>query len=70
MSAGQRWSRERPTVPGWYWWRNVEMGYEPDLAQIDMVDEKLRAYFICEFEEWVNVMDGEWQGPITPNEEA
>lgn len=21
MTAGQRWSTERPTVPGWYWWR-------------------------------------------------
>lgn len=65
--AGQRWTRKRPTEPGWYWFRGC-----PDLNP--MVVWVSTTGGICECaklfnpDSSVDLMDGEWQGPLTPNE--
>lgn len=64
------WSRERPTQPGWYWWRNLNLKYEED-----------RGPFIYYVRDYVGKMSvsncnvegspfdkGEWQGPLEPKE--
>ena len=61
--AGQRWTRERPTEPGWYWYKGdtdldaVVVWVAPNLCLINLTHKgPVRAY------------DGLWQGPLTPNE--
>lgn len=67
MSAGQRWSKELPKEPGFYWWRR-SVGFHKVL--------KLYSFGggLC-----INANDdnfpieeidgGEWQGPITPHDQ-
>ncbi len=58
MTAGQRWRKERPTKPGYYWFKIDE--------RLEIVDvptgewgELASAYY----------QGGEWQGPITPHDQ-
>ena len=67
MSAGQRWSKERPKEAGWYWYRNDS---EPCILNIDWSELAERLYVNCDGDDVLENYDGEWQGPITPNEEA
>lgn len=69
MSA---WSREAPTVPGWYWWRKL-----PDHKE-EIVRLFLRNGFLCVdwgtkdadyLSPWAKDVDGEWQA-VQPAEEA
>ena len=60
--AGQRWTRSRPTEPGWYWWRThaVTTG---QLTGLQVVQIEEDGY--CRQEgEYVSHLGGEWQGPI------
>ena len=53
------WTKERPTVPGWYWWKRKF--HELSIHQVSKGD-----YFI-----WVPKNDpGEWAGPIQPPQEG
>lgn len=75
-----RWTKETPTKPGWYWFRNTNqrdvhvvcIAYEWDEH---MVDLELVAWFALEPPyNWhsphiVARMDGEWAGPIPEPEE-
>ena len=29
-----KWSTDKPTQPGWYWWRNVVKGQRPLLVEV------------------------------------
>ena len=65
--AGQRWTRTKPTEPGWYWWRNngdPEMVHviEPSIVLL-CGDNR-----ICSVNAMIGHGTGEWQGPLTPNE--
>jgi hypothetical protein len=69
--ASQRWSKEKPTVAGWYWWRQSRN----DVAQPCFVywAEQILYLHRC----WAKYPDrvlsdvrgGEWQGPITPHDQ-
>ena len=62
--APQRWTRRKPTAPGWYWWREG-LDAQPALYPVEW-----KPVWKC----WgipgkrVDEMLGEWQGPLTPNE--
>jgi hypothetical protein len=67
MTPGQRWTLDKPTKPGWYWYREPRLGPEvvevyqpngPDTDYLEINDCPLSAF------------NGEWQGPLVPNEEA
>jgi hypothetical protein len=66
--AGQRWTREKPTEPGWYWVRSLLGGVE--IVSIGCVNGVLRVYeHGCDTGVKMEYLSsGEWQGPITPNE--
>ena len=69
--AGQRWTREKPTVEGWYWL--VEDGWGgPEVVLVKSVNLSLRVYFTSGRREDVGTVNAEWYGPIqrplTPNE--
>jgi len=57
--AGQRWTRNKPTEPGWYWWRDPGFVLSGGLKPIYLDEKDLTA-------PWGNTC--EWQGPIAPNE--
>lgn len=60
--AGQRWTRERPTEPGWYWYRAV-----PDSELIVWVNDAGEVSSL-NYDTTVDRMPGEWQGPLFPSE--
>ena len=69
--AGQRWTREKPTVEGWYWL--VEDGWGgPEVVLVKSANLLLRVYFTSGRREDVGTVNAEWYGPIqrplTPNE--
>ena len=71
QAAQPVWSKDQPTVPGWYWWKRgartsiVHVVWEP-------TDSEGRGYFEVRGETilWtLNSLSGEWAGPIQlPNE--
>ena len=65
------WSTEKPTRPGWYWFR--EPGLNLDKAMPAWVYQTGHIFYVklCgvheEFEEKrLNDLKGEWAGPISP----
>ena len=66
--AGQRWTRKRPKHSGWYWWRANPGGYaiieRYDMSADGLVMYKQEAGQLIKYP----LLDGEWQGPLTPNE--
>lgn len=69
MTAGQRWSTQKPTVPGWYWWR-----WKGEVRAIQLAvlpgSTTGKMYVKGGISVPINALDcdGEWQGPLTPNE--
>ncbi len=77
MTAGQRWSRDRPSKEGWYWFRNDVL-----VASVVLVYQDVgEAWYMtgpevdtCELFELDRdeddvVLNSEWQGPITPHDQ-
>ena len=64
------WTTEKPTKPGWYWWRHSTMAR----VQMARVDEMLAVSCmnelcsICEADH-VDECDGQWAGPLEPPHE-
>lgn len=71
LPRAMRWTKEPPTKPGWYWWREaprertyvVEVFYGEQHINMQLIcvryagtDDKV--HYIVEF-------DGEWAGPIS-----
>lgn len=69
MTAGQRWSRERPTVPGWYWYKGDLALYEVEAVYVYKDDGVLFVDTVNNYSEPVSDFEGEWQGPITPHDQ-
>ena len=63
-----KWTKDNPTEPGWYWYRDEDGPrclrlYHEDgeiVVEIDWIYE--RSELLDEYE------GGEWQGPIKPEE--
>jgi hypothetical protein len=83
-SPAPGWSSERPTVPGWYWWKRS--GLAPEIVMImrgdfnDLGPKKCGLYmfgFISDeagittgFCFLLTTCGGEWSGPLTPPQEG
>lgn len=61
------WTSDKPTVPGWYWYR----GYE-DADRVVHVMDNGESLVACSFEfsESMFYLDGQWAGPIPAPEEG
>lgn len=64
---GLVWTKEPPTVPGWYWYQRYFS--RPRIVQImyrGLDTDRLTASFAGnEEDEWVEDMVGRWAGPIS-----
>jgi hypothetical protein len=65
------WTREKPTVPGWYWWR----GNKQDFAQTTYVQFSEAGNGCVSFTEGqrykpLREVCGEWAGPLAEPKEA
>lgn len=71
MTAGQRWRKEKPTVPGWYWLRRE--GFVPEVFQLVELPgpmAELQAVYIEDghIERMLlsKMYPCEWCSPLTP----
>ena len=62
MTAGQRWRKDKPTVPGWYWYR--EKG-EKDGWPEEVV-RSLEGTLMRRYEGHIEVFDHTWDGEWCP----
>jgi hypothetical protein len=63
------WTNERPTKPGFYWWRFDEETPEPEIVEISTKDAPKPASWHVRFRDRENLLGlvhGEWQGPLKP----
>ena len=64
------WTREKPTVAGWYWFRDLSRPYEderePYVVKVRQYAQHL-AVGNCRLE-GAPYGRGEWLGPITPEQ--
>jgi hypothetical protein len=61
-----KWTTDRPTKPGWYWYR-PKGGKTRHILQ---VRGDLTVHGINTYADHVDECDGKWQGPLVPHEEA
>ncbi len=55
-----KWTREVPTVAGWYWWRE-KSGAPPTTLLLEMQDGEMHC---MTWEDAPEDMGGEWYGPL------
>jgi len=60
--APLRWTKEKPTEPGYYWWKSA-IGH--GVLEVKFVDGEFR-YACGGAEAWfpVRLLGGEWAGPL------
>lgn len=63
------WTTNKPKEPGWYWLR-WQKGQPTHIAvEVSCADGSTDLFVVRQFETIpVNDIDGEWQGPIVPQE--
>jgi hypothetical protein len=59
------WTTDKPTKPGWYWWRNLKDGMQPSMTLVDKDKGGLYAGG-----SYVSFIGGEWAGPLEPPKES
>ncbi len=60
-----KWTREKPTVPGFYWFR--DLGMNPSVVEIGADIDAGHVCFVgSENCSHTAEMDCEWCGPLTP----
>lgn len=57
-----RWSSEKPSQPGFYWWKGT--GVHSDPMVVEVRKNWLVGCFKKPLSEWVLELGGEWAGPI------
>lgn len=63
------WTTEKPTKPGWYWWRR-EKGFIPSFLHVTTDHLKGTGFFIVgAYTVRFQNIGGEWAGPIPEPEE-
>jgi hypothetical protein len=65
--GGMRWTRNKPTVPGWYWWKTyaVMTNQEAGTSIVFVAEDRY-----CSIEgDYVENLGGEWAGPLPLPEE-
>ena len=68
--AGQRWTRDKPTQEGWYWYRDSDvtchsMVYVEEMLVLGSIRV---AIYRSGDGMFISKMSGEFQGPLTPHE--
>lgn len=65
-----RWTREKPTEQGWYWWRSssCEEGMPIEVKALSL--GRLIALLPNENKLLDGLTDGDWAGPLAPPEEG
>ncbi len=62
-----RWTKEKPTTPGWYWYQGGMDEVEPSIAYVAMINGRLKAMFIDCTTHAVGCLSGQWSSePVTP----
>lgn len=66
------WTTEKPTRPGWYWWRDLPE-YDVRMLYVVKQDHELFAYYVdnMDLHLWTSTkagLIGEWAGPLAPPE--
>ena len=64
----RRWTKVKPTAPGWYWYRENTQDCPHVIEIVDVCDELQTMHDTFDFK--VSELHGEWAGPITPPEEG
>ena len=68
------WTSEKPKEAGWYWYKTQdEDGESIEIVQAHRSEANRIMYFYFVFDEVAyeeNDMDGEWLGPISPDDKA
>jgi hypothetical protein len=66
MSEPLKWTKEPPTVPGYYWWRDGHVGPAGVLRLAEegraLLSFSTKSDFVCP----PRMRGGEWCGPIEP----
>ena len=64
------WSRERPTVSGYYWLRDgtAVLLVQIDIGTFDAFYHETVRWHGSNKETRLSSIDGEWQGPLEPKE--
>ena len=57
------WTIEKPTRPGWYWYRKDEKDIQL-LVDVRKIEEHLTAAWPNSLTEFIDSMPGEWAGPL------
>jgi len=76
MTAGQRWSKDRPTVQGWYWRRGkgdmYGVGHITEIVRIVLSPAgfpNMEQMGSGQYSPRYHDEENEWQGPITPHDQ-
>lgn len=69
QNQGLVWTKERPTVPGWYWQRLIGRENTCTMAWITLENKKLRCKSIFGDRQLTRFKGFEWAGPIPMPEE-
>lgn len=70
QNQGLVWTKEPPTVPGWYWQRLIGRENTCTMAWITLENKKLRCKSIFGDRQLTRFKGFEWAGPIPIPEEA
>lgn len=70
QNQGLVWTKEPPTVPGWYWQRAIGREDTCTMAWITLENKKLRCKSIFGDRQLTRFKGFEWAGPIPIPEEA
>ena len=62
------WTKEKPTVPGWYWRRYNSSGVL--IIEIVKIVSSGSKLVVRDFGGVIDFLLGEWAGPLVPPEEA
>jgi len=68
-ASGLTWTTEKPTQPGWYWWRKSRR-HEIEIAKLWDVDNIYGQFHQDPHVFRVDEVGGEWAGPLAPPEET
>ena len=60
-----RWTSEKPTEPGWYWYRDIDdASYGTEMCHVENVNGELCGAFNDRDMPPVDNLNGQWCGPL------
>ena len=59
------WTTDKPTMPGWYWWREVD-SKDGFIVQVDIEGETVSSSGTADDASLDEMVGGEWAGPLEP----